>query len=41
MNSADIFNGYMNNIRVEAKRQAEIDAIYETERAKYTTQRKD
>lgn len=37
MNSADIFNGYMNNIRVEAKRQAEIDAIYEAERAKYRT----
>lgn len=35
MNSIDIFNACMNNQRLYAKKQAEIDAIYENERRKY------
>lgn len=34
-NSIDAFNGYMNNHKLYAKKQAEIDAIYENERRKY------
>lgn len=38
MNSNDMRNGFVKNLEWEAKKQAQLDSIYENERKKYNNQ---
>lgn len=37
MNTIDIHNGWVENLEWEAKKQAQLDSIYEKERSKYSS----
>ena len=37
MNTIDIHDGWVKNLEWEAKKQAQLDSIYEKERSKYSS----